>query len=549
MPKKFEIGLEQCEANYQPMTPLRLLERAAEVYPNRTAVIHGARSFTWSEHAQRCHRLARALIHAGIERGDTVAVIASNIPEMLEAQFGVPLSGAVLNCINVRLEPASMAFILQHSETRLLLVDQMFANAAREAIQLSGLQIDVVDIRGDDVPEAPRVGAMDYEEFLKNAPTETLLRYPQDEWDAISLNYTSGTTGNPKGVVFHHRGAYLNALGTVIYAGFGGPHIPVYLWTLPLFHCNGWCYAWAVAAVGGTHICLRKVVADEVFEAIAQHGVTYFCGAPTVLAMLAAGKPEHWHAPPQPITIACAGASPPLVVIKQMQALGFTVLHVYGMTEQHGVNTTCVPQESWESLPKEERLLQMGRQGVRTAVTDEMVVVEQNTYQPVVQDGQTIGEVLYRGNLGMKGYLKNPEATREAFAGGWYHTGDLAVVHDNGYIEIKDRSKDIIISGGENVSSLEIEEVLYSHPDVLNVAVVAVPDEKWGEVACAVVELKPGAAALTQDELIKFCRAKLAGFKTPRHVIFEPIVRTATGKLQKFMLRKRAAQIVAARQS
>jgi fatty-acyl-CoA synthase len=465
---------------------------------------------------------------------------------MLEATFGVPMSGAVLNCINVRLDATAIAAILQHAETRLLLVDQQFAEVAREAVALAGGQIDVVDIRAADVPEAARVGLIDYEDWLASAPEA--VRYPDDEWDAIALNYTSGTTGNPKGVVYHHRGAYLNALGTVIYAGLHARS--VYLWTLPLFHCNGWCYAWAMAAVGGTHVCLRKVVAEEVYQAIGRHGVNYFCGAPTVLAFLVSGRPAGWQRPETPITIACAGASPPAAVIRQTQELGFTVLHVYGMTEQHGVNTVCVPQEDWDTLAPDRKLAHMGRQGVRIAVSEEMIVADPATGQPVPRDGTTIGEVMFRGNLGMKGYLKNPAATREAFAGGWHHSGDLAVIHEDGYIEIKDRSKDIIISGGENVSSLEVEEVLYSHPDVLGAAVVAVPDEKWGEVPCAVVELRPDRLGkLTQDELIGYCRARLPGFKTPRHVIFEPIVRTATGKLQKFSLRKHAAEVISARRS
>lgn len=548
MPNKYDTGLDKCQANYQPLTVLRFLDRAADIFPDRTAVIHGDRRYSWAEHADRCRRLARALVGAGVERGDTVAIIASNIPAMLEAQFGVPLSGAVLNCINVRLEPSAMAFILQHSEARILLVDQMFADAAREAVKLAGMQIDVIDIRGDDIPDADRVGLIDYEDFLRDGPADAELRYPRDEWDAIALNYTSGTTGSPKGVVYHHRGAYLNALGQVVYAELSNGQIPVYLWTLPLFHCNGWCYAWAMAAVAGTHVCLRKVVPEDIFAAVKRHGVTYFCGAPTVLGTLVAGKPADWEPPASPITIACAGASPPVSIIRATRALGFRVQHVYGMTEQHGVNTVCVPQESWASLSQDEQSALMGRQGVRTAVSDEMIVADPTTYKPVPRDGKTMGEVLFRGNLGMKGYLKNPEATQESFAGGWHHSGDLAVVHEDGYIEIKDRSKDIIISGGENVSSLEVEEVLYTHPAVLNAAVVAIPDEKWGEVVCAVLELKPEAAGtLTQDDVVKYCRARLAGFKSPRHVIFEPIVRTATGKLQKFKLRAHAAEVIAAR--
>jgi fatty-acyl-CoA synthase len=547
MTNKFKQGLDKNPANYQPLTPLALLDRAADIHPDRIAVIHGARRYTWAAYAQRCRSLARALIGAGIQRGDTVAILAANIPEMLEAQFGVPMAGAVLNSINIRLDAAAIAFILQHSETRLLMVDQQFADVARAAVKLSGMQMDVVDIRASDVPDAEPVGVIDYESFLADAPTDVQLRYPEDEWDAIALNYTSGTTGNPKGVVYHHRAAYLNALGTSLYARLN-VGVPVYLWTLPLFHCNGWCYAWALAAVAGTSVCLRKVVSEDIYEAIGQHGVTHFCGAPAVLSSLIAGKPQNWVKPSTPIWVACAGASPPVSVIAQTEALGFEVLHVYGMTEQHGVNTTCVPQDSWAAMPSEDRLRHMGRQGVRTAVAGDMIVANPHTLQPVSRDGKTIGEVLFRGNLGMKGYLKNPEATREAFEGGWMHSGDLAVVHEDGYIEIKDRSKDIIISGGENVSSIEVEEVLFTHPAVFQAAVVAVPDEKWGEVPCAVLELHPQhVGTLTQEEVIQFCRAKLPGFKTPKHVIFEPIVRTATGKLQKFKLRDHVAQVIANR--
>lgn len=547
METKFDVDLGRNPANYQAMTPIRLLDRAAEVYPDRTAVIYKSERYTWAEYARRCRRLAQGLIELGIQRGDTVSFLAANIPAMLEAQFGVPMSGAVLNCINIRLDAAGIAFVLTHSETRVLFVDQPFADVARAALKLAGLEIHVVDIRDSDLPAAETVGAFEYEDFLATVGRDVPTVYPQDEWDAIALNYTSGTTGNPKGVVYHHRGAYLNALGTVIYAGLN-VGTPVYLWTLPLFHCNGWCYAWALAAVAGTHVCLRKVVVEDVYDAIEKHGITHFCGAPAVLCSLAEGKPANWSKPSLAITVACAGAPPPLSVIEQAEALGFKVIHVYGMTEQHGVNTVCVQQDSWNQLLPDARLKHMGRQGVTTVVTGELIVADAVTCIPVPRDGKSMGEVMFRGNLGMKGYLKNPDATREAFADGWYRSGDLAVVHDDGYIEVKDRSKDIIISGGENVSSIEVEEVLSTHRAICAAAVVAVPDEKWGEVPCAIVELREDQVGLvTEDDIIQFCRTKLPGFKTPKHVIFESIARTATGKVRKFAMRRHAAEVIAAR--
>lgn len=541
---KYNINLDKCEANYQALTPIRFLQRSADVFPNRTAVIYRDRKYTWAEYSARCHKLARALISIGVQRGDTVAIMAPNVPAMVEAAFGIPMSGAVLNTINIRLDAPAIAFILKHSETKVFFVDQQFAQVAKAAIAEAGLDILVIDIADSDSGSTALIGKTEYEDFVHSAPDDIEILFPEDEWDAISLNYTSGTTGNPKGVVYHHRGAYLNAMGQIVNANLLGK-IPIYLWTLPLFHCNGWCYAWALAAVGGTHVCLRKAAAEDIFDAIAKHQVTHFCSAPTVLSFLIAGCPPSWKVPAEPIKVVCAGASPPVAILQKITKMGFDVVHVYGMTEQHGITTLCEPQEAWAALPHADRMIQLGRQGVRTIVTDEMMVCLPSTYEPVLRDSKTLGEVMFRGNIGMKGYLKNPEATREAFANGWYHTGDLAVVHENGYIEIKDRSKDIIISGGENVSSLEIEDVLYMHPAVIGVAVVAVPDDKWGEVPCALIELKPDHHdKVTEQEIIQFCRARLPGFKAPKYVVFEPIMRTATGKIQKFKLRAHAAEVI-----
>ncbi|MFG1187740.1 AMP-binding protein [Xanthobacter aminoxidans] len=547
MTSKYDVGLERRGANFRPLTPLHFLDRAADVYPDRTAVIYGESRYTWRMFAQRCRQLASALISAGIERGDTVSIFSLNTPAMLEAQFGIPLSGAVINCLNSRLDAPAVAFILAHSEARIVLVDRQLAPVAKEALRLMEAPPRVIDIDDPAGADFPLLGDTEYEAFIAAGDPSAELRWPEDEWDAIALNYTSGTTGDPKGVVYHHRGAYLNALGQIINGRMTGAR-PVYLWTLPLFHCNGWCFAWALAAVGGTQICMRKVSAEGMYEAISEHGVTLLCGAPIVLGFLADGAPSGWTRPAAPIRVLSGGASPPAPVFKRLAELGFEVVHLYGMTEMHGVTTLCEPQEAWDDLDIDERMKHVARQGVRAVLADEMIVGDPVTLQPVPRDGQTIGEVFMRGNIAMKGYLKNPRATEEAFAEDWYHTGDLAVIHDDGYIEVKDRSKDIIISGGENISSIEVEEALYSHPWVAGAAVVAVPDPKWGETPCAVVELKPGApGGITEADIIRYCRERLAAYKCPRHVLFEPLVRTATGKLQKFRLRTHAAEQLAAK--
>ncbi len=536
MAGKYDTDLDQCAANHRPLTPLTFLLRAADVFPDRVAVIHGDRRFTWREHALRCRRLAGALIAAGIAPGDTVAMLAPNTPAMLEAHFGVPMAGAVLNNLNIRLDAAGIAFLLEHGEARALLVDRQFAPVARAALATIARPILVIDIDDPDAGDADPVGTIEYEAFLAAGDPATPIRWPMSEWDAIALNYTSGTTGNPKGAVYHHRGAYLNSLSQIL--NFGMADHPVYLWTLPLFHCNGWCFSWAIAALGGTHVCLRRLSADLVYDAIARAGVTHFCAAPTVLGILIDGRPAGWTAP-RPIRLMTAGAAPPAAILRQIRAIGFAPLHVYGMTEMHGVTTLCHEQEAWDELPENERIARMIRQGVRCIVQEEQIVADPLTLAEVPHDGATLGEVLMRGNMAMKGYLKNRAATQEAFAGGWYHTGDLAVVHADGYIELKDRSKDIIISGGENISSIEVENVLCDHPAVKEAAVVAVPSAQWGEVPCAIVELKPDAeAGVDAAAIIAFCRARLAHFKCPRHVIFEPLARTATGKVQKFKLRQ-----------
>ena len=526
-------------ANFTALTPLGFLARASSTYPDKFAVIDGDRRLTYREFYARCRRFADALRRRGIGRGDTVSVLAPNVPALLEAHYGVPMAGAVLNALNYRLDARSIGFILGHGAAKLLIADHEFAGLAREALAEFGKDIPVVEIT--DGSGETVLGGAEYEAFLADGDPEAAWSLPQDEWAPIALNYTSGTTGNPKGVVYHHRGAYLNALGNAI--TFGLDRHSVYLWTLPMFHCSGWTYPWAVTAVAGTHVCLRRVEPAPIFTAIAEHKVTHLCGAPVVLNMLV-------HAPDNvkcrfdhAVEIATGGAAPPSAVIEAMERMGFRVTHLYGLTESYGPSTSCAWQEEWAELPLFERATKMARQGVPYLTLDRQRVADPATLQDVPPDGATIGELLLRSNTLMKGYLKNPAATEEAFAGGWFHTGDLAVMHPDGYVEIKDRSKDIIISGGENISSIEIEEVLYRHPQIMEAAVVAKPDDKWGETPCAFVTLKPDAGEVSAADVIAFCRANLAHYKVPKSVVFGPLPKTSTGKIQKYALREQAKEI------
>ncbi len=535
----YETGLAKTAANYVALSPLSFLHRTATIWPDRLAVVHGPLRRTWGETLIRCQRLAKALSQRGIGLGDTVAVMGANTPETFEAHFGVPLAGAVLNAINTRLDAATVAYILEHSEAKLLIADREFSATVKAALGLLPHAIPVIDIDDPHFSGGALLGETDYEALLLEAGTDDDLPWclPADEWQAISLNYTSGTTGRPKGVVYHHRGAYLNAVSNALSWALGDK--TVYLWTLPMFHCNGWCFPWTMAVVAGTNICLRHVRAESVLEAIRDERVSHFCGAPVVLNMInnapAALKASITH----PVKAMTAGAAPPAAVIAGMQAMGWDVTHVYGLTECYGPTVQCVWQERWNEHDPHEQASLKARQGVRGPMLEDVAVVDPISLAACPQDGETMGEIVMRGNNVMKGYLKNPPATAEAFAGGWFHTGDLAVWHADGYIEIKDRSKDIIISGGENISSIEVESALYRHPAILEAAVVARPHDHWGETPCAFVTLKDGAE-VTEAAIIAFCRDHLAHFKAPKTVIFGPLPKTATGKVQKTVLRERA---------
>ena len=538
-----DYDLPRNDANFAPLSPLSFLTRAAAVYPNRTAVIHGDWHYSWAEAGRRCRRLASALARAGVVRGDTVAVMAPNVPALFEAHFGVPMLGAVLNALNIRLDAASIAFILAHGEAKVLITDREFS--ATIAAALAEMPADsrplVIDIDDPLAPPGALVGSMEYEAFLETGDPDFEYHLPPDEWDAIALNYTSGTTGNPKGVIYHHRGAHLNAMANVLTWGMA-PH-SVYLWTLPMFHCNGWCFPWTITAIAGTHVCLRRVETGAILHAIQHYGVTHMCGAPIVVNMLVNVPAESWpDLGDHGVRIMTAGAPPPAAVIAGIERRGFDVTHVYGLTEVYGPVTVCAWQEEWNDLPPDEQARIKARQGVPYVSLDGLLVADARTLKPMPKDGVTMGEVFMRGNPVMKGYLKNPTATAEAFEGGWFHTGDLGVWHPDGYIELKDRSKDIIISGGENISTIEVEDVLYRHPAVLEAAVVGRPDTTWGETPCAFVMLKPGADA-SEADLIAFCRTHLARFKVPKKVVFGTLPKTSTGKMQKYVLRERAAAL------
>ncbi|HEX8010178.1 MAG TPA: acyl-CoA synthetase [Casimicrobiaceae bacterium] len=528
-------------ANYVPLSPVQFLERSALIWPEKIAVRHGRLAYTYRELEARCRRLASALSSRGIGRGDTVALMAPNVPALLEAHYAVPALGAVLNALNYRLDARTIAFCLAHGEAKALITDAEFAPTIKAALGELRRELLVVDIDDPEGPRGEALGTLRYEALLAEGDPAFAWPGPEDEWDSLSLLYTSGTTGNPKGVLYHHRGAYLNALANAL--AFGLTPESVYLWTLPMFHCNGWTYTWAVTAAGGTHVCLRRVEPAAVFAAIREHRVTHMCGAPIVLNVLVHAPAEARSRFEHTVEVATGGAAPPSAVIEAMEKMGFRVTHLYGLTESYGPATLCAAQERWRELPLSDRARQMARQGVPMPALAQLIVADPQTHTPVPRDGTTLGEVLLRGNTVMKGYLRNEEATAAALRDGWFHTGDLAVWHPDNYIEIKDRAKDIIISGGENISSLEVEECLYRHPQVMEAAVVARPDAKWGESPCAFVTLKPDAANVTAEAIIAWCREHLARFKVPHTVVFGPLPKTSTGKIQKFVLRERAKKI------
>lgn len=534
----YAMDLEKVAANHRPLTPLGYLERSASVYPDQTAIIHGRVKTSYRDFYRRCRRLASALAAHGVGYGDTVSVMLANTPAMLEAHYGVPMLGAVLHSMNTRLDAAIIAFQLDHAETKVLITDREFADTVKAALALAKVKPLVIDYDDTQFPQAgERLGTQDYEGLVAKGDPDFAWTGPKDEWDAISLNYTSGTTGNPKGVVYHHRGAYLLAQGNALTAGM--PKHSVYLWTLPMFHCNGWCFPWTLSVIAGTHVCLRWVRQEAIWHALAEHQVSHLCGAPIVMSTLLATAPEARPSLEHEVSFMTAAAPPPEAVLAAMREAGFNVTHLYGLTETYGPAVVNDWDRRWNDLPGSEQAALKARQGVRYVALEGLSVRDPETMAEVPADGETMGEVMFQGNIVMKGYLKNPAATQAAFAGGWFHSGDLAVLHRDGYIQLKDRSKDIIISGGENISSIEVEDVLYKHPLIAAAAVVAMPDEKWGETPCAFVEANEIESGLSEQAVMTWCREHLAGFKVPRKVVFEDLPKTSTGKIQKFVLRER----------
>lgn len=536
----YDMHLAQNSANHVPLTPLQFLERTAQVYPDRISIIHGDTQYRWKDTYTRCRKLASALAKRGIGKGDTVAVMANNTPEHIEAHYGVPMCGAVITGFNTRLDAAMLAFMIVHSEAKILLTDRQYSDVVAEALDMLDKKPLIIDIDDPQHEGRELLGDMDYEALLAEGDAQYAWKWPQDEWDAISMNYSSGTTGDPKGVVYHHRGAFLNSMGNA--TAWNMTHHPIYLWTLPMFHASGWCFHWTITAMAGTHICLRKVDPAKIFEMIAQHRVEYFTAAPVVLNMLINAPDEVKQSSGRSVKVMTAGSAPPASVLEAMAEMGFDVTHAYGATELFGPNMSCAWHPEWDDLPVKEQANLKARQGVRTQFLEHMIVGKPDTCEELPWDGESIGEVLMRGNTVMKGYLKNPRTTDKVFKNGWYHTGDLAVRHPDGYIELKDRLKDIIISGAENISTIEVESVIYRHPCVLEAAVVAKPDDKWGEVPCAFVELKSGSE-LDEKALISYCRERMAHYKAPKYAVFGPLDKTSTGKIQKFVLRERAKKL------
>jgi fatty-acyl-CoA synthase len=535
---QYSTDLDKNSANYSSLSPLTFIERAASVYPNRPAVVYNELTYSWSETYLRCRRFASALQQYGVGTNDTVALMLPNVPAMYEANYAIPMAGAVINALNIRLDAEAIAFQLRHGNAKVLLTDPEFSSTVSAALEMLDEKPIVIDVNDTTYGGGDSIGVIEYEDFLAAGNPDFDWSLPEDEWQAIALGYTSGTTGNPKGVVTHHRGAYLNAVSNIL--AWNMQAHPTYLWTLPLFHCNGWCFPWTIAALNGTNICLRAVRADHIFDKIKEHNVSHLCGAPIVLNLMANADDELTRGINGPINVMTAGSAPPAAVLEAMAKLDFNVTHTYGLTEVYGPAVVCAWHDEWYQLPPGEQADLKARQGVRYTMLEELVVADPETLEPVPRDGVTVGEIMFRGNVVMKGYLKNPEASEEAFAGGYFHSGDLAVCHPDGYVEIKDRSKDVIISGGENISSIEVEALLYRHPAVLEAAVAAKPDDKWGEVPCAFVALREDAGTVTEKDVIDFCRDNMAHFKTPKQVVFGELPKTSTGKIKKFELRERA---------